>query len=281
MKQELTYLGEHIIQTKFEIARKVHESRIVFLSKEQLAQLRHVEDEVINIRAQFIGMFGEILRDQENEEQANKIISNWGETNGKLFFEAGTPLNEALKDTRFYRKYIWDALKEAMKVRKMTVETIFDTIELINPLLDFAVYSFSLSFIHHYQQTLELAKSALFEVSLPIVPVAKGIAIIPVIGKLDSDRAVKMMEETLNSASKLNLNWLILDLSGVVEVDTMVADQLFKIISALKLLGVDTVITGIRPVVAHTVISIGINFGSLHIKSNLQEAMQFLTTRVE
>ncbi|WP_455931568.1 STAS domain-containing protein, partial [Priestia aryabhattai] len=80
------------------------------------------------------------------------------------------------------------------------------------------------------------------------------------------------MEETLKSANRLQLHRLIVDLSGVYIIDTMVADRIFKVIDSLKLLGVETVLTGIRPEVAQTVISIGIDFSSLTIKSSLQKA---------
>jgi rsbT co-antagonist protein RsbR len=56
----------------------------------------------------------------------------------------------------------------------------------------------------------------------------------------------------------------------------MVADGIFKVIDALKLLGVETVLTGIRPEVAQTVVSIGIDFNNLTIKSSLQKAIEDL-----
>ncbi|ADF40467.1 modulator protein RsbR, partial [Priestia megaterium] len=54
----------------------------------------------------------------------------------------------------------------------------------------------------------------------------------------------------------------------------MVADGIFKVIDALKLLGVETVLTGIRPEVAQTTVSIAIDFNNLTIKSSLQKATE-------
>jgi rsbT co-antagonist protein RsbR len=84
------------------------------------------------------------------------------------------------------------------------------------------------------------------------------------------------MEEALKSANRLQLQRLIVDLSGVYIIDTMVADRIFKVIDSLKLLGVETVLTGIRPEVAQTVVSIGIDFNNLTIKSSLQKAIEDL-----
>ncbi len=66
------------------------------------------------------------------------------------------------------------------------------------------------------------------------------------------------------------------DLSGVAIVDTMVADQLFKVIASLKLLGVQTTLTGLRPEIAQTVINIGVDFSNLSIKGNLKQALSDL-----
>jgi rsbT co-antagonist protein RsbR len=84
------------------------------------------------------------------------------------------------------------------------------------------------------------------------------------------------MEETLKEAANRKLSHLILDLSAVLIVDTMVADQLFKIISALTLVGVKTILTGIRPGVAQTMVSLGLDFNDLTIKANLQQALSDL-----
>ncbi|MGB8268087.1 MAG: STAS domain-containing protein, partial [Priestia megaterium] len=121
---------------------------------------------------------------------------------------------------------------------------------------------------------LERAQSAFLELSVPVVPLAKGMAILPLIGNIDTERANYLMEETLKSVNRLQLQRLILDLSGVYIIDTMVADRIFKVIDSLKLLGVETILTGIRPEVAQTIVSIGIDFSSLTIKSSLQKAIE-------
>ncbi|MER2258973.1 MAG: STAS domain-containing protein, partial [Priestia megaterium] len=67
--------------------------------------------------------------------------------------------------------------------------------------------------------------------------------------------------------------YLILDISGVVIIDTMVADNLFKIHRSLKLVGVEAIITGIRPEIAQTVVKLGINFNQIKTEANLEAAL--------
>ncbi|USL44139.1 MULTISPECIES: STAS domain-containing protein [Priestia] len=163
----------------------------------------------------------------------------------------------------------------------MSIDTVFEVGGIIDPLLDHAAYSFSLSYVHFYQLTLERAQSTFLELSVPVVPLAKETAVLPLIGNIDTERANYLMEETLKSANRLQLQRLIVDLSGVYIIDTMVADQIFKVIDSLRFLGVETILTGIRPEVAQTIVSIGIDFSSLTIKSSLQKAIEDLLIRVK
>jgi len=82
------------------------------ITEQQRAQLSSspVEKELIEIRTHFVGLFGEILRDQLEESVAIEKIVNWGKETGELIFKMGAPLEEALKDTRFYRSFILRAL---------------------------------------------------------------------------------------------------------------------------------------------------------------------------
>ena len=230
--------------------------------------------ELINIRAHFISLFGEVLRDHLGEKTALQKFTQWGKEKGEMFCNLKVPLDEALKDTRYYRTFLWKKLKEVIKENNLSIDTVFEVGEIIDPLLDHAAYSFSLSYVHFYQLTLERAQSAFLELSVPVVPLAKEIAVLPLIGNIDTERANYLMEETLKSVNRLQLQRLILDLSGVYIIDTMVADRIFKVIDSLKLLGVETILTGIRPEVAQTIVSIGIDFSSLTIKSSLQKAIE-------
>lgn len=96
----------------------------------------------------------------------------------------------------------------------------------------------------------------------------------PLIGNLDTERAKILLEETTSTALKLNLEKLIIDISGVYIVDTMVADQIFKLIAALKLLGVETILTGVRPEVAQTMIGLGIDFSGIKVATNVERALK-------
>ncbi|KAB7705581.1 STAS domain-containing protein [Bacillus aerolatus] len=276
MNNEIQFLGEKVIEKKAEIAEKVHKHRLAGISEEEEKQLAVIEQDILKMRADFIHLFGEALKQQLDKETTAEMISNWGKETGKAIYDLGIPLDEALKDTKFYRTFIWEAIKEEVKKHHMSVDTVFEAGSIIDPLLDEAIYYFSLTFVHFHQAALTEAKAAFMEVSVPVVPVTKEIAILPLIGNIDTDRAQLLMESALKAANNLKLSHLVLDLSGVLTVDTMVADQVFKVVSSLKLLGVETILTGLRPEAAQTLVSIGVNFSNVKTKATLQQALHDL-----
>ncbi|WP_312036244.1 STAS domain-containing protein [Priestia aryabhattai] len=114
---------------------------------------------------------------------------------------------------------------------------------------------------------------ALEELSVPMVPLSKGIAVMPIVGQIDTHRAQLIMETALEESANLQLHYLILDISGVLIVDTMVANNIIEIVKALQLIGTKTMITGIRPEIAQTVVSLGIELGTIKTKATLEQAL--------
>lgn len=278
MNNELIIIGEAIVNRKHEIAKAVHEDRLstAEITEAQKHEFKKIEAQILEVRANFIALFGEALVDHEDKEKGLMKIAQWGKETGEYIYKLGTSLDEALKDTGFYREHIWNAIKDEAK--DMSASTVFDVLAVIDPLMDHAIYSFSLTFVEAHQKSLENAKTALLELSVPVVPLLPGVGVLPLVGNVDTERAQLLMEETLEQSVKLKLTHLIFDVSGVMIVDTMVADQLFKVISALSLVGVKTIMTGIRPEVAHTMVTLGLNLEGITVKSNLHQAFKEIQT---
>jgi rsbT co-antagonist protein RsbR len=120
------------------------------------------------------------------------------------------------------------------------------------------------------QQVIEAQREALAEVSTPLIPVAEGVLVMPLIGKIDPTRADRILEVLLAGVAEQRSRAVILDITGVRSVDTPVADALLRAARAVRLLGADTILTGIGPDVARTLVDLGVDlgglvaFGSLH-----------------
>ena len=127
-----------------------------------------------------------------------------------------------------------------------------------------------------YILELDKANNDIHQLSVPIVPVVKGIAILPIIGNLYQARAQMLMEIVLNRSQTLSLNYLVIDLSGVSNIDNDVAHYLIHLVKALRLLGITPILTGIRPEMAIKVIQSNIEFDDVIIRANLEQALAYI-----
>jgi len=115
--------------------------------------------------------------------------------------------------------------------------------------------------------------TAMLELSTPVVRLWDGIIAVPLIGTLDSARTQLVMEKLLDELVATGAGHAVIDITGVPTVDTEVAQHLLKTVSAARLLGAECTISGIRPQVAQTIVSLGIEFGDIATKANLADAL--------
>lgn len=113
----------------------------------------------------------------------------------------------------------------------------------------------------------------LLELSTPVVKLWDGIVALPLVGTLDSARTQVVMEALLQALVETGSEHAIIDITGVPAVDTQVAQHLLKTVQAARLLGAECIVSGIRPQIAQTVVALGIEFGDIHTKATLADAM--------
>lgn len=146
---------------------------------------------------------------------------------------------------------------------------------LIVRVFDFTIYTFVDHAEHNSKMQLNAQREMILELSSPVITLSKRTALLPLVGDIDTERAKFILENTLSTCAKRLIEHLLIDLSGVVVVDTMVAHQIFKLIEALKLIGVTSTLSGIRPEIAQTAVQLGINFSDITVKSNLAQALNY------
>jgi len=116
----------------------------------------------------------------------------------------------------------------------------------------------------------------LLELSTPVVKLWDGVVAVPLIGTLDSARSQIVMERLLETLVETGSPYAILDITGVPAVDTQVAQHILKTVVAAQLMGAQCVISGIRPQIAQTIVSLGIEFGDIVTKANLADALRYV-----
>lgn len=113
----------------------------------------------------------------------------------------------------------------------------------------------------------------LLELSTPVVKLWDGVLAVPMIGTLDSNRTQHVMESLLQSIVDTGAELAIIDITGVPTVDTLVAQHLLKTVTAIRLMGADCIISGIRPQIAQTIVHLGIDLQGISTKATLADAL--------
>jgi rsbT co-antagonist protein RsbR len=158
-------------------------------------------------------------------------------------------------------------------------ELMADAAEMVPEYLTFArmIDDLGLHTFETYSVTREQIiadqAQAVLELSTPVVRLWDGIIAVPLVGTLDSSRTQLVMEKLLDALVATGAEHAVLDITGVPTVDTEVAQHLLKTVMAVRLLGAECTISGIRPQIAHTIVSLGIEFGDIATKATLRDAL--------
>jgi rsbT co-antagonist protein RsbR len=122
-------------------------------------------------------------------------------------------------------------------------------------------------------------REAIQELSTPIIPLYTGVLAVPLVGRVDSQRAQALTEAMLEAIAREQAEIVLLDITGVAVVDTSVANHLMQTARAAALLGSQVVLVGISAEVAQTLVQLGLDLGQLVTLSNLQSGLEYALLR--
>ncbi|MEO7911119.1 MAG: MHYT domain-containing protein [Roseiflexaceae bacterium] len=117
------------------------------------------------------------------------------------------------------------------------------------------------------------------EISTPVLPVHDRVLLLPLVGQLDAERGKQLTATLLAGVERHRASVVIIDITGVPLIDTAVASHLLQATVAANLLGAESVLVGVSPEVAQTLVQLGIDFGKLTTRSNLQAGVAYAVAR--
>ncbi|MBT2471822.1 STAS domain-containing protein [Streptomyces sp. ISL-66] len=169
------------------------------------------------------------------------------------------------------------ALKEAL------LESIQETVDnsdellsaalLVNRLLDAAgALSFD-TYVQGREEIIRRQSRQLLDLSTPVVRLWRHVLAVPLIGTLDTARTQVIMENLLQAIQEHEALVAIIDITAVPTVDTAVAQHLMQTVNAVRLMGADCVISGIRPPIAMTIAQLGIDLSTILTRATLADAL--------
>ncbi|MET0650037.1 MAG: response regulator [Pyrinomonadaceae bacterium] len=125
------------------------------------------------------------------------------------------------------------------------------------------------------EEVIRMQAAMLEELSTPLIPLSDGVVIMPLVGTIDSKRAEQVLAVIAQGVVARGARIAIIDITGVPTVDTHVASVLIRAAQAVRLLGAEVVLTGIRSKVARSLVELGVELGGLNTRSNLQAGITY------
>jgi rsbT co-antagonist protein RsbR len=234
------------------------------------------------------------LKDKEEEEQSVNIFlqcvhiiaeglhggnvlnraSAWGEAMGKLSIENNGELGPSLLSVSIYKKAILFFIQRETRNMKISFEILVEMIADIDHIFNLFVYGFSNAFTRNAEYLLKKSEQLYLKISAPIVPISKATAVLPLIGEINEFRSETIIQDTLEACVKNRFETIVIDLSGVYEVDLVGIEVLYKLIRSLNLLGVTPVMTGMSAGISKTFAELGITLSNVQFFHSLEQALK-------
>jgi rsbT co-antagonist protein RsbR len=175
-----------------------------------------------------------------------------------------------------FKKPLFAALRaEIGKDADALADQVWKATELLDALGMHTVKTFQKS----REDVINRQQREMLELSTPVVKLWEGILALPMIGTLDSSRTQVVMENLLQKVVETGAQIAILDITGVPTVDTLVAQHLLKTVTALRLMGAECIISGVRPQIAQTIVHLGVDLQGVTTKANLADALALALRR--
>ncbi len=132
----------------------------------------------------------------------------------------------------------------------------------------------AVSFVDERERIIRQQQDALRELSTPVLQVRERLLILPIIGLLDTQRATQLTEQLLHGIRNHRAKVVVIDITGVADIDTSVANHLVKTVDASRLMGASVIITGLSSDIAQTLVRIGVDLSKMNTIGDLQGGIE-------
>jgi rsbT co-antagonist protein RsbR len=183
----------------------------------------------------------------------------------------GVETNEVLGIVLLLRDVLARSLFEKYRADFDLLNRILDAYE---PAANRIAVTVGVSFVAERERVIRQQQEAIRELSTPVLQVRERLLILPIIGVLDSLRARQLTEQLLTAIRTNRGRVVVIDITGVPAIDLTVANHLVQTVRASRLMGADVIITGLSSAIAQTLVTLGVELGTIRTAGDLQGGIE-------
>ncbi|HCA28056.1 MAG TPA: hypothetical protein DEP05_10555 [Betaproteobacteria bacterium] len=185
--------------------------------------------------------------------------------------ERGGRVEDLVRYTQFLHRLFSETVNGDAK---MTVKDARELLLFLSGVFNELTMAIFRAYLEEKEKTIFAQESELREVATPITEIWDGVLTLPIIGTLDSNRTMLVMESLLNRIARDRSKAVVMDLTGVKNIDSQVSHHLIQMVRAVQLMGSDAILTGIRPEIARALTSLNIDLGDVTTRASLSDGLK-------
>jgi anti-anti-sigma regulatory factor len=141
--------------------------------------------------------------------------------------------------------------------------------------LDDALAVFGQAFVDANEHVIARQQRAIRQLSTPVLQLRPGLLLLPIVGALDGERLLQLRVGLLEGIRARRARAVVLDVTGVPEIDTVVANQLIGTVASARLMGAEVIVSGLSAEIAQTLVTAGIDLGAVDSAGDLQSGIEW------
>ncbi|MBS4205530.1 STAS domain-containing protein [Lederbergia citrea] len=204
-----------------------------------------------------------------------KELEDFAEQEGIAWATHALTLSFKLEWIQAIRRTLWKYIQKYYEqMKNVSLQELFILEKQINNRIDKFLNAFFIIYSKYKDKLIKEQRELVENLSVPIIPITPSISILPLIGTIDSMRADILEEKVLMEIGNLRIQKLIIDLSGIADMESDVIHHLIKMIDGISLMGCNAIITGLRAEVVRKMIHLGMKFDkNTETLGTLQQAL--------
>ena len=147
-------------------------------------------------------------------------------------------------------------------------------VQALDRWLDDAIAAFAQAFVSANEGVIAAQQQAIRQISTPVLQLRPGLLILPMVGVLDRERLDQMRALLLHAIRERRARAIVVDVTGVPEIDSVVANQLIGSVTSARMMGAETIISGLSAEIAQTLVTVGIDLGLVVSAGDLQAGIE-------